>query len=246
MALPKIDVPVYETTLISSGKKVKFRPFLVKEQKLFLMAAQSDDEKETVDVVKQVLNNCIITDIDIESLPTFDLEYLFMKLRARSVGEVVNLKYNCNNTVKDDKGEDKVCGGLVKFDLNLLEIEPTRNEEHNNKIEITDKLGIVMKYPTLGMVKSFYNLQSESIDTIMDVIVSCIDFIYDADQMYYAKDSTKEELMEFVDNLQQDDLEKIQKFFTTMPKISKPLDFKCGKCGYEEKIVVEGIQNFFV
>ena len=246
MALPKIDVPTYETTLISSGKKVKYRPFLVKEQKLFLMASQSTDEKETVDVVKQVLNNCILSDIDVDDLPTFDLEHLFMQLRARSVGEVVNLKYNCNNTVKDDKGEDKVCGGLVKFDLNLLEIEPTRNEEHNNKIEITDKLGIVMKYPTLGMVKNFDNLQSESIDTIMEVIVSCIDFIYDADQMYYAKDSTKEELMEFVDNLQQDDLEKIQKFFTTMPKISKPLDFKCGKCGYEEKIVVEGIQNFFV
>ena len=246
MALPKIDVPTYETTLISSGKKVKYRPFLVKEQKLFLMASQSTDEKETVGVVKQVLNNCIISDIDVDDLPTFDLEHLFMQLRARSVGEVVNLKYNCNNTVKDDKGEDKVCGGLVKFDLNILDIKPIIDPDHNSKIEITDKLGIVMKYPTLGMVKNFDNLQSESIDTIMDVIVSCIDFIYDADQMYYAKDSTKEELMEFVDNLQQDDLEKIQKFFTTMPKISKPLDFKCGKCGYEEKIVVEGIQNFFV
>jgi len=246
MALPKIDVPTYETTLISSGKKVKYRPFLVKEQKLFLMASQSTDEKETVDVVKQVLNNCIISDIDVDDLPTFDLEHLFMQLRARSVGEVVNLKYNCNNTVKDDKGEDKVCGGLVKFDLNILDIKPTIDPEHSNKIAITDKLGIVMKYPTLGMVKNFDNLQTESIDTIMNVIVSCIDFIYDADQMYYAKDSTKEELMEFVDNLQQDDLEKIQKFFTTMPKISKPLDFKCGKCGYEEKIVVEGIQNFFV
>jgi hypothetical protein len=246
MALPKIDVPVYETKLISSGKTIKYRPFLVKEQKLFLMAAQAADEKETIDVVKQVLNNCIITDIDVDDLPTFDLEHLFMQLRARSVGEVVNLKYNCNNTVKDDKGEEKSCGSLVKFDLNILDIKPIIDPDHNNKIEITDKLGIVLKYPTLGMVKNFDNLQSESIDTIMDVIVSCIDFIYDADQMYYAKDSTKEELMEFVDNLQQDDLEKIQKFFTTMPKISKPLDFKCGKCGYEEKIVVEGIQNFFV
>jgi hypothetical protein len=246
MALPKIDVPTYETTLISSGKKVKYRPFLVKEQKLFLMASQSTDEKETVDVVKQVLNNCILSDINVDDLPTFDLEHLFMQLRARSVGEVVNLKYNCNNTVKDDKGEDKVCGGLVKFDLNILDIKPTIDPGHNSKIEITDKLGIVMKYPTLGMVKNFDNLQNESIDTIMDVIVSCIDFIYDDEQMYYAKDSTKEELMEFVDNLQQDDLEKIQKFFTTMPKISKSLDFKCGKCGYEEKIVVEGIQNFFV
>jgi hypothetical protein len=246
MALPKIDVPVYETKLISSGKTIKYRPFLVKEQKLFLMAAQAADEKETIDVVKQVLNNCIITDIDVDDLPTFDLEHLFMQLRARSVGEVVNLKYNCNNTVKDDKGEEKSCDSLVKFDLNILDIKPIIDPDHNNKIEITDKLGIVLKYPTLGMVKNFDNLQSESIDTIMDVIVSCIDFIYDADQMYYAKDSTKEELMEFVDNLQQDDLEKIQKFFTTMPKISKSLDFKCGKCGYEEKIVVEGIQNFFV
>ena len=246
MALPKIDVPTYETTLISSGKKVKYRPFLVKEQKLFLMASQSNDEKETINVVKQVLNNCIISDIDVEDLPTFDLEHLFMQLRARSVGEVVNLKYNCNNTVKDDKGEDKPCGGLVKFDLNILDIKPTIDKDHNNKIEITEKLGIVMKYPTLKMVGNFDNLQNESIDSIMEIIVSCIDFIYDDDQMYYAKDSSKEELMEFVENLQQDDLEKIQKFFTTMPKITKPLDFKCGKCGYEEKIVVEGIQNFFV
>ena len=246
MALPKIDVPTYETTLISSGKKVKYRPFLVKEQKLFLMASQSNDEKETINVVKQVLNNCIISDIDVEDLPTFDLEHLFMQLRARSVGEVVNLKYNCNNTVKDDKGEDKPCGGLVKFDLNILDIKPTIDKDHDSKIQITEKLGIVMKYPTLKMVGNFDNLQNESIDSIMEIIVSCIDFIYDDDQMYYAKDSSKEELMEFVENLQQDDLEKIQKFFTTMPKISKPLDFKCGKCGYEEKIVVEGIQNFFV
>ena len=246
MALPKIDVPVYETKLISSGKTIKYRPFLVKEQKLFLMAAQAADEKETIDVVKQVLNNCIITDIDVDDLPTFDLEYLFMQLRARSVGEVVNLKYNCNNTLKDDKGEDKVCGGLVKFDLNLLEIEPTRSEEHNNKIVLSDKLGVVMKYPTLKMIGDTKALQDESIESIMDIIIKCIDYIYDADQMYYAKDSTQEELMEFVESMQQDDLEKIQKFFTTMPKISKPLDFKCGKCGYEEKIVVEGMQNFFV
>jgi hypothetical protein len=201
---------------------------------------------EPCDHVKQVLNNCIITDIDVDDLPTFDLEYLFMQLRARSVGEVVNLKYNCNNTLKDDKGEDKVCGGLVKFDLKLLEIEPIQNEEHSNKIVISDKLGVVMKYPTLKMIGDTKALQDESIESIMDIIIKCIDYIYDADQMYYAKDSTQEELMEFLESMQQDDLEKIQKFFTTMPKISKPLDFKCGKCGYEEKIVVEGIQNFFV
>jgi len=246
MALPKIDVPTYETKLISNGKTVKYRPFLVKEQKLFLMAAQSTDEKETVDVVKQVLNNCILSDIDVDDLPTFDLEHLFMQLRARSVGEVVNLKYNCNNTVKDDKGEEKACGSLVKFDLNILDIKPIVDEKHSSKIEISDKLGIMMKYPTLSLIKDAGNLANEDVDTVLNVIVSCIDYIYDADQMYYAKDSTKEELLEFIENLQQEDMEKIQLFFNTMPKIAKELDFKCKKCGYEETITVQGIQNFFV
>ena len=246
MALPKIDVPTYETKLISTGKTVRYRPFLVKEQKLFLMAAQSTDEKETVDVVKQVLNNCILSDIDVDDLPTFDLEHLFMQLRARSVGEVVNLKYNCNNTVKDDKDEEKVCGSLVKFDLNILDIKPIIDEKHSSKIEISDKLGIMMKYPTLSLIKDAGNLANEDVDTVLNVIVSCIDYIYDADQMYYAKDSTKEELLEFIENLQQEDMEKIQLFFNTMPKIAKELDFKCKKCGYEETITVQGIQNFFV
>jgi len=246
MALPKIDVPTYETKLISNGKTVKYRPFLVKEQKLFLMAAQSTDEKETVDVVKQVLNNCILSDIDVDDLPTFDLEHLFMQLRARSVGEVVNLKYNCNNTVKDDKGEEKACGSLVKFDLNILDIKPIIDEKHSSKIEISDKLGIMMKYPTLSLIKDAGNLANEDVDTVLNVIVSCIDYIYDADQMYYAKDSTKEELLEFIEGMEQEDMEKIQLFFTTMPKIAKELDFKCKKCGYEETITVQGIQNFFV
>jgi hypothetical protein len=246
MALPKIDVPTYETKLISSGKIVKYRPFLVKEQKLFLMAAQSTDEKETVDVVKQVLNNCILSEIDVDDLPTFDLEHLFMQLRARSVGEVVNLKYNCNNIIKDDKGEEKVCGSLVKFDLNILDIKPTIDEKHSSKIEISDKLGIMMKYPTLSLINGVTNLKDEDIDTVLNVIVSCIDYIYDEEQMYYAKDSTKEELLEFIENLQQEDMEKIQLFFSTMPKITKTLDFKCKKCGYEEEVMVQGIQNFFV
>jgi len=246
MALPKIDVPTYETKLISSGKIVKYRPFLVKEQKLFLMASQSTDEKETVDVIKQVLNNCILSDVDVDELPTFDLEHLFMQLRARSVGEVVNLRYNCNNIVTNDKGEEKTCGSLVKFDLNILDIKPTIDENHSSKIEISDKLGIMMKYPNLKLIDGISNLKDEDIDTVLNIIVSCIDYIYDENQMYYAKDSTKEELTEFVESMEQNDLEKIQSFFTTMPKIKKELDFKCKKCGYEEEVTVQGIQNFFV
>jgi hypothetical protein len=246
MALPKIDVPTYETKLISNGKTVKYRPFLVKEQKLFLMAAQSTDEKETVDVVKQVLNNCILSEIDVDELPTFDLEHLFMQLRARSVGEVVNLKYNCNNTVANDKGEKEVCGSLVKFDLNILDIKPIIDEKHSNKIEINDKLGVMMKYPTLKLINGTPNLKEEDIDSVLNIIVNCIDYIYDENQMYYAKDSTKEELIEFIEGMEQNDLEKIKIFFNTMPKIAKELDFKCEKCKYEEKITIQGIQNFFV
>jgi len=246
MALPKIDVPIYEAKLISTGKTIKFRPFLVKEQKLFLMASQSTDEKETVDVVKQVLNNCILSEIDVDELPTFDLEHLFMQLRARSVGEVVNLKYNCNNTVANDKGEKEVCGSLVKFDLNILDIKPIIDEKHSNKIEINDKLGVMMKYPTLKLINGTPNLKEEDIDSVLNIIVNCIDYIYDENQMYYAKDSTKEELIEFIEGMEQNDLEKIKIFFNTMPKIAKELDFKCEKCKYEEKITIQGIQNFFV
>ena len=150
MALPKLDVPTYEVNLISTGKPVRFRPFLVKEQKLFLMAAESDDTNEVIRTIRQVLKNCVLDEIDIDSLPSFDLEYLFMNLRARSVEEVVDLKYKCNNIVKDEDGNDKKCGGEVEFNLNLLEIQPTKNPEHTNKIQITENIGVCFKYKHLA------------------------------------------------------------------------------------------------
>lgn len=244
MALPKIDVPVYELELLSSGKKVRFRPFLVKEQKLLLMASQSEDPKDSLNVVRQISKNCIIDNIDIESLPVFDLEYIFLNLRARSVNEVVNLQYKCNNKIKDEKGEETTCGSLEKFDINLLEIEPIKNPNHNKKIMLTDNLGIVMKYPTFEIVS---NLKSQTEEEILiELLISCIDYVFDGDQLYYTKDVSKEEIVEFIDNLQQKDLEKIQKFFETAPKIKKDLSFNCRKCGYKESIVLEGLQNFFV
>lgn len=243
--LPKIDVPIYETNLISTGEKIKFRPFLVKEQKLFLMASQSDDTKDMIDAIKQVITNCVLSDINVDSLPTFDLENIFIQLRARSVNEVVNLNYNCNNKVTNDKGEENVCANLITFDINLLELRAEKNPNHTNKISITDKLGIVLKYPTFNMMEKL-DMENNDITKILEIIVSCIDYIYDDDTLYHAKDSTKEELTEFIENLKQSDLEKIQDFFTTLPKLKKDLHFHCNKCGYEEDIIVEGIQNFFV
>ena len=202
--LPKIDVPIYTVNLISTGEPVRFRPFLVKEQKLFLMAAESNDTKETLSTIRQVLKNCVLDEIDVDNLPTFDLEYLFMNLRARSVEEVVNLRYKCNNTTKDESGEDKKCTGVVEFDMNLLEIEPSKNPIHTNKIQLTENLGVCPKYPNFEMLEKYDDLNVN--DVMIRILVDCVDYLYDKDQIYYAKDTPRQELEEFIDNLQQRDL----------------------------------------
>jgi hypothetical protein len=242
--LPKLDVPIHSVNLISTGKPIRFRPFLVKEQKLFLMASESEDPNEMIGVIRQVLKNCVLDEIDVDSLPTFDLEFLFMNLRARSVEEIVDLKYKCNNVVLNDKGESDACTGVVDFKVNLLEIEPTKNPEHTNKIQLTENLGVVLKYASFDMIQK-YEDKSEG-EIMSSMLVDCVDYIYDKDQIYYAKDVSREELVEFVDNLQQKDLEKIKVFFDTLPEIKKDVHFKCPKCLYEEDIQIKGLQSFFV
>jgi hypothetical protein len=240
--LPKIDVPVYEIKLPSTGESIKFRPFTVREEKLFLMAYESEDVKYSVDTIIQVLNNCVVSDVDIKELPTFDIEFLFLNLRARSVGEVVKLKYRCNNDVGTEE-EPKKCNSSVDIEINVLEIEPSKNPTHTNKIQLTEELGIVMKYPKMGLIKD--NTEVDDFNVVLDLIISCIDYIYDKENLYYAKDSTKEELTEFLDSLQSKDLEKVKEFFDTMPKLKKKIDFDCNKCGYRENIELEGLQSFF-
>lgn len=245
MALPKIDVPIYSVKLISTGKTVRFRPFSVKEEKIFLMANESEDVQSIIDATKQVLNNCVIDDVDIESLPVFDIENLFLNIRARSVGEIINLRYKCNNDIKDEGSEEThKCHNVVDIELNVLEIEPTFNESNNKKIEITDKMGIVMKFPSLELLRNFTSISE--VDAVLELTIGCIDYIYDNENVYYAKDSTKQELIDFVESLMAKDLEKIKNFFDTMPKIKKDVHFKCNKCGHEEIIEVEGIESFFV
>ena len=243
--LPKIDVPIYNVKLLSTGKSLRFRPFTVKEEKLFLMANEGEDLTTVVDTIKQILNNCLLDEFDIDSLPLFDIEHLFLNIRARSIGEVVNLKYKCNNDVLDEETkEEKKCNNVVQIDLNVLDIHPEKQEGHTNKIQITEKLGIVMKYPNFETLKKFKD--ATEADSIIKMTVNCIDYVYDADKIYYAKDSQEEDLIEFIESMQSKDLEKIKNFFDTMPKIRKDVDFKCNKCGHEEKIEIEGIQNFFV
>jgi lipopolysaccharide biosynthesis regulator YciM len=166
-----------------------------------------------------------------------------MHLRARSVSEVVNLKYRCNNKVKTETEEEKDCGQINEISFNVLEVQPIITKGHTNKFQLNDKVGIVMKYPTFELMQSI--LGKEEGDVVMELIYASIDQVYDEDTVYHMKDNTKEEIVEFIDNLQQKDLENIRNFFDTMPKIEKKLEYKCKKCGYEENITLEGVQSFF-
>ena len=244
MALPKLDVPIFTVDLPLTKTKLRYRPFLVKEEKLLLIAVESDDEQTIMDSIKQIINNCCLDEIDTDSLPITDLEYFFLHLRARSIGEIVDLQYRCNNKVKNEEGQEVECGNNVKIKVNVLEIQPTFNEKHTNKIELTKNLGIVMKYPNFSLIDKVKS--TNDVDQILNIVKNCVDYIYDADSIYYRKDISDEELSEFIENLTQKQFAKVQEFFETVPAIKKELDFKCNKCHYEEKIVVEGIQNFFV
>jgi hypothetical protein len=172
-----------------------------------------------------------------------DLEYIFLNLRARSVGEVVELQYKCNNKTGAEGALPHACGNIMKFNVNLLEIKPEIPENHSNNIKLSENIGIVLKYPSFKNYEKVDANKSE-IETIIDILLDCIDYIYDQDTLYYAKDSTRVELQEYIEGLTQDQFKKIQGFFTSIPKIKTNIDFKCDKCGYTETFEVEGLQSF--
>jgi hypothetical protein len=241
--LPKIDVPIYDVQLPLTKKKIRYRPFLVKEEKLLMMAMEANDIKGVTTTIKQIVNNCILDEVDVEKLPVTDIEFLFLQLRARSVSEIVELSYKCNNTLKDDEGNEKTCNHIVKFDFNIFDIKPAFDEKHTNKIELSPELGVVMRYPTFESIELIED--GNDVSKVFSILTTCVDYIYDKDNIYYAKDVTAEELNEFIDGMTRDQFEKVKDFFDTMPKLKKNIDFKCGKCGYSENIEIEGIQNFF-
>ena len=240
MALPKIDVPVYELDLPLSKKHIRFRPFLVKEQKNLLMAMESGDKQSIEQNVKQVLNNCTVTEgVDIEKLPVLDVEFYFLNLRARSVGEVVENKYRCDNMV-----DDKVCGNIMETSLNLLEIKVENYVEGKDIIQLTDEISIKLKYPEFSILSKLSKLESVS-DVAFKMIAESVEYIYDGEQFYYAKETTTEELIEFIENLNQVQFAKIEDFFANLPKIEKKIEMKCSRCGFEHKLDVEGLESFF-
>jgi hypothetical protein len=240
MALPKIDTPIFYIKLPLSKKEIKFRPFLVKEQKNLLMALEADD-KETIERnIKQILHNCTLTEnINIDKLPVVDVEYYFINLRAKSVGEIVENNYICNNEVEGER-----CGNKMKVDIDLNEIQVGEVNDEDSNIQLTNKISIKLKYPEFSIIEKLAESEN-SVETAFKVIVDSIEHIFDGDQYYYANESTPQELMEFVESLNQDQFVKLEKFFDTIPKIKKDVEIKCNKCGFDHSITVEGLENFF-
>ena len=241
MALPKIDVPTYEIELPVSKTKIKYRPFLVKEQRNLLMAIESSESTTIQQNIKDILYNCTLTEgVNIEKLPIIDVEYYFVNLRAKSVGEVVESRYRCNNVV-----DDVECGNIMEKEVDLTQIQVQINEDISSEIILTPNISVKLKYPEFGIVKD--SLQYENInDVTFHMIAQSIEYIYDGEQFYYATESTPEELMEFVEGLNQEQFSKIENFFNNLPKLKETLDIKCSKCGFDHKIEVEGLESFFV
>lgn len=237
MALPVNSAPTYTLTIPSTGESVKYRPFLVKEEKALLIAQHSEDQSTMLETLKSIIASCILDKIDVDSLATFDIEYIFAQIRAKSVGEVIELIFRCD-TCDDEKAK-------VKVSIDLTKIEVKKDPEHKNDIPLFGSVGIRLKYPDISVVDKIRNVDENDMDKVFDVIIQCIDFIYDDEQIYAAKEQSKKELLEFLDNLTSEQFMAIQKFFETMPKMRQEIDFTCPVCGKEHHKYLEGINSFF-
>jgi len=238
MPLPKISTPTYELELPSTDQTIKYRPFLVKEEKLLVIALESEDTKQITTAIKTVIKNCIHTkDIKVETLPTFDIEYLFLNIRGKSVGEKVDV-----NIVCPDDNETNVS---VSIDLDEIRIQ--KNEGHTNKIKVDDKIMMEMKYPSLEQfIKNNFDFNSENaMEQSFDLIASCIDKIYTEDDVWIAADVTKKEITEFLDSMNSSQFKEIEKFFETMPKLSHKIKVTNPKTEVESEVTLEGLASFF-
>lgn len=239
MPLPKINTPTYEMTLPSTGKKIKYRPFLVREEKILIMAMESENMKDITNSIIQILSDCILTEnVKIESLATFDIEYLFLNVRARSVGETVDVNITC-----PDDGETQV---EMSIDIDSIKIQKTRG--HKNIIKLDDELSMKLRYPSLDQ---FVENNFETGEVVSEVgqslamISSCIEMIYNQEESWEASEYSRKELDEFLEQMNTKQFKQIEKFFTTMPKLSHTIAVKNPKTGVESEVVLEGLASFF-
>lgn len=241
MALPVITVMKYELTIPSTGEKVQFRPFLVKEEKILMMAMQSGESKDLIRALKDIVKNCIESELDFTKLATFDIEYIFLQLRARSIGDMIELSYSEPQELCEGK-EKQTCVFDIKFNIDDVKIQ--KNEDHKSLLDITDTIKMKMKYPIFEQGDLLSDMND--VDTIFEVIKSCIDYIMDGEEMHKISDYTEEEVDRFLNSLSTDQFKLMTSFFETMPKLSKEVVAKCNQCGKEQTKVLEGLQDFFV
>ena len=237
MALPVMKTPTYDMTIPSTKQVVKFRPFLVKEEKALMIAQQSDDASTMVNTLKGVIDACTFGKLDVNKLAMFDIEYIFVQLRAKSVGEISELIFSC-----------KQCGdpkAKIKINIDLTKLEVNFDPEHRTDIQLFDNVGVKMKYPSIATVNKLKNAGADDVETIFSIMIDCIDSIYDEENIYSAAEQTKEELSEFINNLTQDQFAKLQHFFETMPKLEKKLEFDCPVCGFHHTQTIQGLEGFF-
>ena len=237
MPLPKIATPTYEMVLPSSGRKIKYRPFLVKEEKVLIIALESQDQKQIANAVKSILASCILTKgIKVDKLATFDIEYLFLNVRGKSVGEQIEVMVTC-----PDDGKTQ-----VPMSINIDTIKVQKSEGHNPDIKLDDTYTLKMKYPSLNeFVKGNFNAEDIKVDDTFDLIASCIDQVYSEEESWTQADCTKKELTEFLEQLNSSQFKDIEKFFDSMPKLAHTVKVKNPNTKVESEIVIEGLQSFF-
>ncbi len=238
MPLPKIATPTYELELPSTGQSIQYRPFLVKEEKVLVIALESEDNKQITTAIKAVLKSCILTKgVKVESLPTFDIEYLFLNIRGKSVGEELEV-----NVICPDDGET-----TVPVVINLDEIEVQKDENHSNKIKIDDSIMMELKYPSLDQfIKNNFDFNDKNaMDQSFELIASCIDKVYTEDEVWATADCTKKEVKEFLESMNSQQFKEIEAFFESMPKLSHTIKVTNPKTKVESEVVLEGLASFF-
>ena len=236
MALPKLDVPIYEMTVPSTDEKIKYRPFLIKEEKILLIAMESGESEDVIQAVKQIVAECTFNKIKLGDAPMFDVEYMFLNIRANSVGEISKLRVLCQDDGKT----------YANVEVDLSEIQVQVDDSHTNKIELTDEMGVIMKYPTIDSF-STAGISDINAENMLDVIVTCIEQIYDkkGEEVYNSKDSTKKELMDFVEQMNTKQFQDVQEFFDSMPKLRHEITAVNPKTKVENKVVLTGLNDFF-
>ena len=237
MALPQVNTPTYELAVPSTDEKIKYRPFLVKEEKILLIAMESQEQSGILSAVKNIVKSCTFEKFNVDKAPIFDVEYIFLNIRAKSVGEISTVNLRC-----PDDNETYV---LTEIDLTKVEVEMDKG--HTNKIELTEEMGMVMTYPTLELFSDFDGVTAVNATNMIDIIAACIVQIYDkkGEEIFEAKDSTKQELIDFVEQLNSTQFKDLQKFFDTMPKLTHTVKIENPKTKKKSEIVLSGLNDFF-